>query len=145
MNVARDCQSTVIPGMCYHDAHAMIDWLCRAFGFERHAVHDGPDGTVMHAELTFGNGMIMIGSVSKQTPYGAYAVQPDKTGGRETRSISLLVSDCGPIYASAKAAGAKMVFDLEEKPYGGKAFTCLDPEGHLWNIGEYNPWAQQAT
>jgi uncharacterized glyoxalase superfamily protein PhnB len=129
--------------MRYHNANPMIEWLCRAFGFEKHAIYPNADGSVMHAELTFGNGMIMIGEVSKPSPYSQYAIQPDETGGRETRSISLLVDDCDAIYASAKAAGAEIVFDLEAKPYGGKSFSCLDPEGHLWNIGSYNPWAVQ--
>ena len=48
--------------MLYRNAPAAIDWLCRVFGFERHAVHPGPDNTIMHAELTLGGGMIMLGS-----------------------------------------------------------------------------------
>jgi uncharacterized glyoxalase superfamily protein PhnB len=50
------------------------------------------------------------------------------------------VSDCNAAYAQAKAAGAEMVFELEEKDYGGKAFTCRDPEGYHWNVGTYNAW-----
>jgi uncharacterized glyoxalase superfamily protein PhnB len=65
---------------------------------------------------------------------------PDALGGREIRSVSLIVSDCDAAYAQAKAGGAEMVFDQEEKNYGGKAFTCRDPEGYLWNVGTYNPW-----
>jgi uncharacterized glyoxalase superfamily protein PhnB len=33
--------------------------------------------------------------------------------------------------------------DLEEKEYGGKAFTCTDPEGHVWHVGTYDPWESQ--
>jgi uncharacterized glyoxalase superfamily protein PhnB len=40
-------------------------------------------------------------------------------------------------------AGAKMVIDLEEKEHGGKAFTCRDPEGHVWNVGTFDPWEAQ--
>ena len=65
-------------------------------------------------------------------------------GNRETRSVYLIVSDCGPIYATAKAAGAEMIRDLSEMDYGGKAFTCRDPEGHLWSLGEYDPWEQSS-
>lgn len=141
MSFARNCPSTVVPGMRYRDPNAMIEWLTRAFGLQPHAIYRFPDGSVMHAEMTFGNGMIMIGDAAKQTPYSPHAIQPDETGLRETRSISLLVEDCDPIYAQAVAAGARMIFDLEAKPYGGKSFTCYDPEGHIWNIGSYNPWA----
>jgi uncharacterized glyoxalase superfamily protein PhnB len=137
---ARDCKSTVIPGMRYRDCLAAIEWLCTVLGFEKHAVYMGEGTTVMHAELTFGNGMIMLGSASNCSSYTKYAAMPDDLGGRETRSISLMVNDCDAAYAQAKAAGAEMVFDLEEKNYGGKAFTCRDAEGYLWNVGSYDPW-----
>jgi uncharacterized glyoxalase superfamily protein PhnB len=57
--------SSVIPGMTYRNAPEAIEWLCRVFGFQRHAVHPGPDNTIMHAELTLGGGMIMLGSVNR--------------------------------------------------------------------------------
>src|SRR5436305_4916458 len=56
--------STLIPSLRYRDAHAAIDWLVRVFGFKKQAVYDGPDGKVMHAQLTHGLGMLMLGSVS---------------------------------------------------------------------------------
>ena len=142
-NVAKKCTSTVIPGMRYRDALKMIEWLERAFGFERHAVHMSGETTVSHAQMTFGNGMIMLGSVDNGSKSSTIMVQPDEIGNRETESAYLVVSDCEPIYATAKAAGAEMIFDLEEKDYGGKGFSCRDPEGHIWSIGEYDPWATQ--
>lgn len=138
---AKDCRSTVIPGLRYRDAVAMIDWLARAFGFEKQAVYLGPDNTVAHAQLTFGNGMIMVGSVENGSPFSAYMKQPNELSGVETQSPYLVVSDCDAVYESAKAAGAEMILDLEEKDYGGKAFTCRDPEGHIWHFGSYDPWA----
>lgn len=137
---AKNCKSTVIPGLRYRNAMAMIDWLCRAFGFEKQAVYAGPDDILMHAQLKFGNGMIMIGSVNNQTESSKLLKQPDEIGGAETQAPYLVVSDIDAIYASAKSAGAKMVMDLEEKEYGGKAFTCTDPEGHVWHVGTYDPW-----
>ena len=70
-----------------------------------------------------------------------FTVQPDEIGMRETKTIYLIVSDAVAVHESAKAAGAEMVLELAEMPYGGKAFTCRDPEGHIWSIGEYDPWA----
>jgi uncharacterized glyoxalase superfamily protein PhnB len=137
---ARNCKSTVIPGLRYRNAKAMIDWLCGAFGFEKQVVYAGPDGAVMHAQLTFGNGMIMVGSVRKGTPLSELERQPDEIGGAETQAPYLVVSDIDGIYASAKFAGARMVTDLEEKDYGGKAFSCSDPEGHVWHVGTFDPW-----
>jgi uncharacterized glyoxalase superfamily protein PhnB len=140
---AKNCKSTVIPGLRYRNAMAMIEWLCRAFGFEKQAVFAGPDGVVMHSQLTFGNGMIMVGSVNKGMALSNLLKQPDEIGGAETQSPYLVVSDIDAIYASAKNAGAKMVIDLEEKDHGGKAFSCCDPEGHVWNVGTFDPWESQ--
>jgi uncharacterized glyoxalase superfamily protein PhnB len=137
---ARNCKSTVIPGLRYRNAKAMIDWLCGAFGFEKQAVYAGPDGTVMHAQLTFGNGMIMVGSVKNGTPLSNLEKQPDEIGGAETQAPYLVVTDIDGLYASAKMAGARIVTDLEEKNHGGKAFSCSDPEGHVWHVGTFDPW-----
>jgi|SRR5579871_400627 len=140
-NVAKNCTATVIPGMRYRDALKMIDWLERAFGFQKNAVYMGDGNTVAHAQMTFGNGMVMLGSVDNGSKSAINMAQPDEIGNRETQSAYLIVSDCEPIYATAKAAGAEMIFDLTEMDYGGKSFTCRDPEGHIWSIGEYDPWA----
>jgi uncharacterized glyoxalase superfamily protein PhnB len=137
---AKNCKATVIPGLRYRNARAMIEWLCKVLGFEKQAIYAGPDDIVMHAQLTFGSGMIMIGSVENGTPSSRLLKQPDEIGGAETQTPYLVVSDIDAIYASAKAAGAKIVIDLEEKDYGGKAFSCSDPEGHVWHIGTYDPW-----
>ena len=141
--LAKNCKSTVIPGLRYRNAMEMIAWLCRALGFEKQAVYAGPDGVVMHAQLTFGNGMIMIGSVNNGTPASKLMKQPDEIGGAETQASYLVVTDIDAIYASARNAGAKMVIDLEEKVHGGKAFSCADPEGHIWHIGTFDPWEPQ--
>ena len=139
-NYAKKCKSTVIPGLRYRNAIAMIEWLCRVFGFERQAVYTGPSDIVTHAQLTFGNGMVMISSVDNGTESSGFMKQPDEIGGVETQASYLIVTDCDAVYARAKAAGAKMLIDLEEKDYGGKAFSCSDPEGHIWHFGTYDPW-----
>jgi uncharacterized glyoxalase superfamily protein PhnB len=70
--------------------------------------------------------------------------QPEEIGLRETQAPYLVVSDCAAIYQTAKDAGAVMVRELAEMEYGGKAFSCRDPEGHLWSLGEYDPWEQSS-
>jgi uncharacterized glyoxalase superfamily protein PhnB len=66
---------------------------------------------------------------------------PSELGGAQTRGVSLIVKDANEIYERAKAAGAEIVEDIEDKPYGGRGFTCLDPEGHIWHVGTYDPWS----
>jgi uncharacterized glyoxalase superfamily protein PhnB len=141
MSDAAKYGSVLIPSVRYKDAHKAIAWLERAFGFERHAVYDGPDGTVAHAELRFGTGMIMLGSASNPGPHTHLYATPEEIGGRVTSPLYLVVKDCTPVWESAKAAGAEVVMELKEMEYGGKAFSVRDPEGYLWSVGEYDPWA----
>jgi uncharacterized glyoxalase superfamily protein PhnB len=133
--------STTIPCLRYRDALAAIDWLVRVFGFTRQAVHLAADNkTVMHAQLTLGQGMIMIDSAEKGGEYSKLMVHPDEIGLRQTQSICLVVPDADAVYAQAKAAGAPVVMEIADKPYGGRDFGCRDLEGYLWYIGTYNPW-----
>ncbi len=138
---AKSCPSTIIRSLRYRDAHKAIDFLVSAFGFERKAVYDNPDGSVGHAELTFGNGMIMLGSASNQNEWSKHLVMPDEVGNRDTSAAYLIVTDPRAVFESAKAAGARIVMDFEAKDYGGSGFSCADPEGHLWSFGDYDPWA----
>jgi uncharacterized glyoxalase superfamily protein PhnB len=132
--------STVIPSFRYRDAPAAIVWLETVLGFARKAVYDGPDGTVAHAELVLGTGMIMLGSASNVSPYPDRVGTPEELGGRVTSPMYVMVEDCEPVWARAQAAGAEIVMELRTMEYGGKAFTMRDPEGFVWAVGEYDPW-----
>ena len=138
-----ESRSTVMPALRYRNAPAAIDWLCKVFGFERHAVHQGPDGTIAHAELKLGGGMIMLGSARDDT-YGRGFKAPDELGGVETRTAYIVVADADAAYARAQAAGATVVRPLKDTGYGSREFTVKDPEGHSWSAGTYDPWSAQA-
>jgi uncharacterized glyoxalase superfamily protein PhnB len=136
--------STVIPGLRYRDAHAAIAWLERVFGFERKAVYEGPGGTVQHAELRLGGGMVMLGSVRDEGPHAKFSATPEEAGGRVTSGCYLVVPDCGPVWERAREAGAEVVMELQTMSYGGQSFSVRDPEGYLWSVGEYDPWNKPA-
>ena len=141
--LAKQTISTIIPGMRYNDAPAAIEWLCEAFGFEKGLVVPNDDGTIAHAQLTFGNGMIMLGSVrDKDSEFDKDIKQPSEIGGAETQTPYVIVSDADAVYKQAKAAGAEIVMDIEDADYGGRGFSCRDLEGHLWNFGTYDPWEE---
>ena len=82
----------------------------------------------------------MLGSVV-DSEYGQLIRQPDEIGGFETQSVYVIVADADAVYASAKAAGAAIVIEIKDEDYGGRGFSCLDLEGHLWSVGTYDPWA----
>ncbi|MCI0662571.1 MAG: VOC family protein [Acidobacteria bacterium] len=136
---AKNTRVTIIPCLRYRNAPAAIEWLCQTFGFEKQLVAPNEDGTIAHAQLSFGNGMIMLGSVLANE-FGRLIKQPDEIGGAETQSAYLIVSDADLIYQRAKYAGAEIILEIKDEDYGGRGFTCRDHEGHLWNIGTYDPW-----
>jgi uncharacterized glyoxalase superfamily protein PhnB len=140
-NLAKSTRSSVIPVLRYREASAAIEWLCEAFGFEKNLVVSNEDGTIAHAQLSFRNGMIMLGSVPKnETDFGRLMKQPDEIGGAETQSAYVIVEDADAVYARAKAAGARIVIEIKDEDYGGRGFSCYDLEGHLWSFGTYDPW-----
>ena len=132
--------TTFIPLLRYRDAPAAIEWLCQVFGFEKHMVVPNDDGTIAHAQLRFGNGMIMPGSVLKnETAFGSLLKQPDEVGAAQTQSTYVVVTDADAAYARAKAGGAMIVMEIRDEDYGGRDFSCFDIEGHLWSFGTYDP------
>lgn len=131
---AKNTRATVIPGLRYRDASAAIEWLCEVIGFERQLVVPNDDGTIAHAQLAFGNGMIMLGSAI-ESEYGRLIKQPEDIDGCETQAPYLVVTDADAVYQRAKKAGAKIVIDIKDEDYGGRGFSFRDPEGHLWNVG----------
>ena len=132
--------SIVIPTIHYQDAPRAIEWLCKAFGFEQHLVVPAEDGTITHAQLTLGNAMIMLGSQNHHQ-YGKLLRIPKELNNFNTQAPYIVVESIDEHYQRALAAGAEMVLDIKDEDYGGRGYTCRDPEGHLWNFGSYNPWA----
>lgn len=138
---AKNTMATIVPCMRYRDAPAAIEWLCQTFGFEKHLVVPNEDGTIAHAQLSFGNGMIMLGSALKdETEFGRLMKQPDEIGGGTTQSVYVIVTDADAVYASAKAGGARIAMEIRDEDYGGRGFSCHDLGGHLWTFGTYDPW-----
>src|SRR5687767_1480606 len=127
---ANDTGPNTFPALCYRDAKKAIDWLCRAFGFEKLAVYDGPDGGVAHAELKYGRGVVMLGS-AKDNNLGL--VPP--ACGKVTQVIYIVVEDPDAHCARAKEEGAEIVRPLADTEYGSREYTARDPEGHVWSFG----------
>ena len=134
-------RATIMPCLRYRNAPAAIEWLCGTLGFEASLVVRNDDGTVAHAQLTFGNGMIMLGSAF-DTEYGRLLQQPADTGMRVTQGAYLVVNDADKVHERVLDAGGEVVLPLQDEDYGGRGFTCRDPEGHIWSIGTYDPWRE---
>jgi len=138
---SKSAGGSIIPAMRYRDPNKAVEFLCQAFGFKEKAVYRGESGGVEHAELTLGNGMIMLGPV-RDTEFSKLMKQPDEAGG-ETQTAYIVVKDVDAHHARAKAAGIEIVIDIKDEDYGGRDYTCRDPEGHIWTFGSYDPWQAQ--
>jgi uncharacterized glyoxalase superfamily protein PhnB len=123
--------ATIIPTLRYRDARQAVDFLVDAFGFERHAVMEGPDGTIGHAELRHGDGYVMIGSVGQGT------AELDDTVGHS--ALYVIVDDPDAHHARASAAGAEITMGLTDQDYGSREYGARDPEGNRWYFGTYAP------
>ncbi|MGB9107627.1 MAG: VOC family protein [Telluria sp.] len=132
--------SIAIPCLRYRDTPAAIDWLCEVFGFACQLAVPGIDGAIAHAQLTLDGGMIMLGSVSSEGKYGRLLAQPDELGGRETQTVYLQVKDADRVCERARNGGAVILEEPADTEFGSRGFLCRDPEGHVWNVGTYDPW-----
>jgi uncharacterized glyoxalase superfamily protein PhnB len=127
--------TTMFPFAQYEDAAAAIDWLGEAFGFERHEVHEGETGTIVHAELSYGPSVFMIGSAAEN----GFGLSTARGLGAVTGGVYVCVEDVDAHYARARAAGAEIVRELADTTYGSREYLARDPEGNLWSFGTYRP------
>lgn len=123
------------PFLRYEDAPAAFEWLHRAFGFEKQMLVPGPKGTVAHAQLRYGAGVVMIGTAEDDF----MNMKSPKAAGGVTQGIYVQVDDVDAHHARAKAAGAEIVMEPEDTEYGSREYAARDPEGHFWSFGTYRP------
>lgn len=105
-----DTMPVIYPGLHYRDAEAAMEWVARAFGFVKRASYPGPSGTIMHAEMSYGPGVIMLGSAK---PEKGWVSPQDLPAVNQT--IYVVVDDPDAHYARAKAAGAEIVEHLSPR------------------------------
>jgi uncharacterized glyoxalase superfamily protein PhnB len=132
---SRSAGPTIVPYFGYRDAAAALRWLAEAFGFEEKQAFSAPDGTVMHAEMAFGGGVVMIGTGEPAAEGDAAATSPTGHG------VYVVVDDVDAHHERAKAAGARTIYGPEETDFGTRRYRTLDPEGYEWSFGTYGPSA----
>ncbi|WP_435769944.1 VOC family protein [Nocardioides sp. SYSU DS0651] len=117
--------------IAFRDADAMMAWL-RAVGFQEHITYRAEDGTVEHAEWVWPEGGgLMFGTERDDSPLH----EPGKAG------TYLVTADPDAAFERAVAAGATVQRPMEDKDFGGRGGSVLDPEGNHWSFGSYQPGA----
>ncbi|WP_405619425.1 VOC family protein [Streptomyces sp. NBC_01511] len=126
-----------VPGICptlvYEDAKAAIRTLKDAFGFTEVSVYEGEDGSVLHAELAHGNGMVMLGSGKAE---GVFA---EAMAGGGPAGIYVVVEDVDAHHARAVEQGVEILMPPTDQDYGSRDYMARDPEGNVWSFGTYAP------
>jgi uncharacterized glyoxalase superfamily protein PhnB len=120
----------ITPYLLYRDAGAAVDWLVEAFGLSAtRDIFKGADGRVSHATLTFGKAVLMLGSPG-----------PDFKGpraiGHATQNLYVDVDNVDKHYARAVDAGAAIIEQPRETPYGARRYGAEDLEGHRWYFAQ---------
>jgi uncharacterized glyoxalase superfamily protein PhnB len=129
---ARARLPTIGPVIWYRDPQAAIEWLEKAFGFERRLVVEGDGGMIVHSELTLGDGYVMVVGPPREK-----AASPADLGGRATQSVHVqLQSGLDEHCARARAVGARVLREPATQPYGDRVYTCTDLEEHPWSFGQ---------
>jgi uncharacterized glyoxalase superfamily protein PhnB len=123
----------IFPTLRYNDAHAAIDLLVNAFGFTERAVYEDDNGVVQHAELAYGDGMIMVGDAPREPDTNRLDMP---IGGG---SVYIVIDDPDAHYERAKTAGVKIRRELRDEDYGSRGYSAEDAEGNLWSFGTYRP------
>jgi len=137
-------KQSLIPCLRYEDAPAAIDFLCRAFGFERHAVYadDADPNLIHHAQLRLGECLIMLSTARSGEETERYRWRTPAEAGGVTACICCVIADPDAHFARARAEGADIVTEPHDNEgYPGRSYNCRDPEGNDWDFGTYDPWA----
>jgi uncharacterized glyoxalase superfamily protein PhnB len=123
---------TFRPSVYYRDPFAALDWLEKAFGFERSMVITDADGQLAHSQMSFGDGYIMVGR-----EWADYTASPISLGGKNTHGIHVQLRDGIDAHcARARAAGAAILREPADQFYGDRVYAARDPEGHVWSFAQ---------
>jgi uncharacterized glyoxalase superfamily protein PhnB len=130
--------------LAYEDPRAALEWLSRSFGFRERTRIESPNGQIVHAEMEIGDGVIMLATPSPE--YQAPATHRRECA-RADRWLSVPyvvdgnlvhVDDVDRHFAIAKAAGAIILSEPEDEPYG-RVYRVEDLEGHRWMFLQASP------
>ncbi|AZO26139.1 VOC family protein [Mesorhizobium sp. M1B.F.Ca.ET.045.04.1.1] len=117
-------------GVFYRNPRAALAWLQAAFGFEPSMLVSDTDGRLVHAEMRFGDGYIIVDS-----EWAEHIASPASVGGRNTQSVYIrLKEDLDAHCEKARAKGAEIIDQPADHFYGERQYRARDPEGHVWTF-----------
>ncbi len=124
---------TLTPHIFANDAKKAAEFYQKAFGAEVRGIAQAPDGKVIHAEVKIGDSILMFNDEVPQM--GVLA--PTSTKASTCMTIHMYVEDVDKVWASAVAAGAKVVMPLADQFWGDRYGSVEDPFGHRWSLATH--------
>ena len=122
----------VTPYLIIRGATRALDFYKKAFGAVELMRFPGPDGTIGHAEMKIGEGVVMLADEMPDSPYRS----PDAFGGTPV-SLMFYVANVDARFAQAISAGAAVQREVKDQFYGDRGGTLTDPFGHIWTIATH--------
>jgi PhnB protein len=117
---------SITPYLYYADVAGALKFLSKAFGFRKFGPQmSGPDGKINRAAMQLADDVIMMGCPSSK-------YKNPKRLGQTTQSLYINVDDVDKHFKRAKKAGAKIIEEPLDTPYGHRRYGAEDPEGHQW-------------
>jgi predicted enzyme related to lactoylglutathione lyase len=127
---------SIQPYIAVRDGRRALDWYVEVFGAERRGEpYVMPDGSIGHAELGIGDGVLMLSEGSTEVPVG-----PPQPGAPHSHSIFVEVSDVDGTVRHARELGASVEREPVDQPYGRVA-VIVDPFDHRWMLNQPPPRA----
>ena len=130
----------IVPMLSYEDVGGAADWLGRAFGFEE-TDRIEHEGEVVHVELRLGRGVVMLGRPG-ESYVNPKRLREQCEAAAEMYSVPWVVDgvwvqvgDINSHFEQAKAAGARLLSEIEDGPVG-RLYRVEDHEGHRWMFAE---------
>ena len=118
-----------IPGLVYADLEAAHEFLTRVFGLEPGRLDRDDAGTAEHAEVTAGESVVWLHRVVPE-----FGLQSPAATGFDTAGLSVFVDDVDAHHPHPPAAGAVIVREPADMPYGVREYDVRDLEGRLWSF-----------
>jgi PhnB protein len=119
----------ITPYLLYEDVAAAVQWLSAAFGFRERLRYVEPEGTVTHAEIELDGAAVMLGDPGPE-------YRSPKRLGAVTSQVHVYVDDVDAHFARAREAGAAIIEEPSDQPYGDRRYDAVDPEGHRWSFAQ---------
>ncbi len=122
----------ITPYLHYHNVSAAVSWLEKAYGMIPRFSMPDSKGKIMHAEMTYAEGVVMMGPASEEHK----GLSPKDLPG-VNQGLYVYVGNLERHYNQAKEAGARIIMEPETMFWGDRIYSTLDLEGHHWTFAQH--------